>query len=110
MSNEIAQGVAVAEQIASQDNNSSLISDPLATYSEITPKNAHDERGAKCSPDFHSHPELVTSTDFKNFLSANVFDLRPGSWKTDFCLQKSNSFCSPSFGEERGHEAWRDLL
>jgi hypothetical protein len=64
------------------------------------------ERGAKCSPG----AEMVTSTDFKIFLSSNVFDLRPDNWKTDFCLQKSNSFCSPSFGEERGVEAWRDLL
>jgi hypothetical protein len=104
-----AQGAAVAEQVASQEIISSFILNESSTYSETTPKNPPDERGAKCSSDF-CHAEMVTSTEFKNFLSSNVVDLRPDSWKTDFCLQKSSSFCTPSFGEERGHEAWRDLL
>jgi hypothetical protein len=108
---ESAQGSASARLIASQGSISSLYLNYVESLDITTSKNSHDAKGsAKCSSDFRNHAEVLTSSEFKFFLSSNVYDLRPDHWKTDFCLQKSNSFCSPSFGEERGREAWRDLL
>ncbi len=110
---ESAQGSASGRLIASQGSISSLYLNYVESLDSTTSKNSHDAEGsAKCSPDFGKspHAEVLTSSEYKFFLSSNVYDLRPDHWKTDFCLQKSNSFCSPSFGEERGREAWRDLL
>ena len=68
------------------------------------------EYSCKQTSDACLHAEMVTSSEMKTFLSSNVFDVRPDLWSTDFCLQKSSSFCSPLLAEDRGSESWRDLL
>ena len=96
------------KQNLQQNLNESIMLQPAQNQAQVL--DCNKEMKPHSTTPVCGQTEVVTSTELKTFLSSNVFDVRPDLWSTDFCLQKSNSFCSPSFAEERGCESWRDFL